>query len=424
MKPSFRLSVYLSALTLCIFGTNVGTAQPTVTTTGSPWAVDSPLTLTACSGPKTFQVTFYASNSPSTVYNNPIATVTKPPGEPASYNWTPTKEGEFYLGAETNGGQTYCGPNPGPVVTQWILAAPSYFGFYNSSAPFFTPNDVTSAISGFANTVWISCYTPADCNTRLQTAQTYKMHAVVESFAPSTLQLPPPGSSPAAVQTWLNSFTSNWQSYVSVFSPFVSNKTIVAFFPYDEPIGGEWLAGNNASTTTSYLVSAGSVIKKSFPSAKVGMFFTGAETFTYLVHGQNVIPANFDWIGIDIYGCWYTCRDSSGTLSNSYTWYVQTLEANLSSSQEVILVPASAYNYGGTLAQFRANPPSDLYTQVSYSQNILDLAGTDSHVIGTFGFTYQTFYPPGGGVWVGASDQSMTGMLNIFKEFGQNVEKR
>jgi hypothetical protein len=420
MKLSRCLSSCLSALILYVCGAGISLAQPTVTTTASPWRVGTPLTLSACGGPKTFQVSFYVGTTPSNVFaGNPIATVNKPPGTPATYNWTPTQEGEFYLGAETNGGQTYCGPNPGLVTTQWILAAPSYFGFYDSSDSFGDP-DETPATSSFANTTWISCTSPADCHNRLQEAQNYNMHAVVEDF--SSPGLPAPGSSSTTVQNWLTSYTSNWQSYTSVFSPYVANGTIAAFFPYDEPFGVGWSSGNNASTTTTYLASAGSVIKQSFPSAKVGTFFSGTLTFTYLTHGQNVIPSNFDWIGIDIYSCWYTC--SSNGLSEPYTWYVQTLEANLYSGQKVILLPASAYNYGGTLAQFHANPPSDIYTQVTYSQNILDLAGTDPHVIGVFGFLYQTINPNGPSVWVGTSDLDMGRMLAIFEEFGQDVEKR
>jgi len=78
------------------------------------------------------------------------------------------------------------------------------------------------------------------------------------------------------------------------------------------------------------------------------MVFTGANTFTYLVHGQNVIPSSYDWIGIDIYECWTGCQDTNKTLSESYSWYVQNLEANLYSGQKVILLPATAVYTPGT----------------------------------------------------------------------------
>lgn len=404
-------------MTLPIFGYGIAAAQLSIATNASPVAAGTPVTISVggC-GPKTAHITFYINGG--VVASN----VFKPAGGYATYTWTPSQDGSYALYA-TAQEIASCGSNPSPTLTQWILDAPSYFGFYDSSNPGWA--DVTSTISGFTNTAWISCYTPSDCNTRLQEAQNYKMHAVVETF--SSPSLPAPGSSSAAVQTWLNNFKTNWQSYASVFSPFVANGTLVAFWPYDEPIGGEWLAGNNASDTTSYLSSAATVIKQSFPSSKVGMFFTGAETFTYLVHGQNVIPSNFDWIGVDIYECWSTCKDSSGTLSYPYSWYVQNLESNLHSGQKVILAPATAVYTPGTYAQFEANPPSNLSTYVTQVQDILDLAGTDSHVIGVFGFLYQTYYQNGPNnpqVWVGCSDPRMTNMLNVVTEFGKNVEKR
>ena len=157
------------------------------------------------------------------------------------------------------------------------------------------------------------------------------------------------------------------------------------------------------------------------------MVFTGANTFTYLVHGQNVIPSSYDWIGIDIYECWTGCQDTNKTLSESYSWYVQNLEANLYSGQKVILLPATAVYTPGTYAQFETNPPSNLSQYVTIVQNILDLAGTDSHVVGVFGFLYQTYYQNGPNnpqVWVGCNDPRMASMLNVVTAFGKNVEKR
>lgn len=418
-----KLSSCLSALALCIFGTSIGAAQPTVTTTASPWPVNKPLILTACGGPKTFNVTFYVGTSPSNVFGTPLATVSKPPGEAASYTWTPTSEGTFYLGAETDG-QTYCGPNPGPITTQ-VIIGPPYYGFYDSSSPAFP--DVTSTITSFANTAWINCSSVSDCASRLQEAQAYNMHVVVDF--PSPCLLGSPNCPPITVATWETNWRNNWQSYVNTFMPYVNNGTIVAFYPYDEPFGGTWAAGNNASDTTSYLNFVAQTIKQTFSTTKVAMVFTGANTFTYLQHGQNVIPSSYDWIGIDLYECWSLCPNGGGgPITGSYTWFLQTLESHLYSGQRVILLPATAIYYGGTLAQFRALPSSNWSGYVSMVNNIFTLSETDNHVVGVFGFLYQNYYqggsPTSPQVWVGASDPSMAAMLTAVTNFGKNVEKR
>ena len=418
MKFSPRLLFCLSYLTLPIFGHGLATAQQPllISTNASPVAVGTPIIITVggC-GSQAANITLYADGGV-------IATnLLKPAGGFAKYTWTAPREGLYNLTATAQ--NFSCGPNPSPVFSQWVLEAPSYFGFYDSSSPGFP--DETPTISSFANTTWIGCSSPTDCNTRLQEAQTYKMHAVVAFASPG---LPVPGSSSTAVQTWLSLWKSNWQTYTSTFAPYVSNGTIAAFYPYDEPIGGEWSAGNKTSDTTSYLNSVATTIKQTFPSAKVAMVFTGANTFTYLVHGQNVIPSSYDWIGIDIYECWTVCQDANKTLSESYSWYVQNLEANLYSGQKVILLPATAVYTPGTYAQFEANPPlSDINTDAGIVQDILDLAGADNHVVGVFGFLYQTYYQNGSAnpkVWVGCSDPKMTSMLNVMTEFGKNVEKR
>jgi hypothetical protein len=304
MKLPSRLIFCLKLVVFLIPVLGVASAQITVRTVASPSGVGEPLVITAtCGGPHIAHINFYAGTSPSNVYSgSPIAqNIPTAPGS-ASYTWRPTQPGTYYLGA-TAAETQYCGSNPAPPVAQLIATAPSYFGFYDSNSPGagsgFT--DETPAISGFANTTWIGCSSPSACTTSLQEAQKYNMHAVVALAGPA---LPAPGSSSTAVQTWLTSWKSYWQSYTSAFSPYVANGTLVAFYPYDEPIGGEWSAGNLASDTTSYLNSVASVIKQTFPATKVAMVFTGANTFTYLAHGQNVIPSSYDWIGIDIYECW------------------------------------------------------------------------------------------------------------------------
>ena len=56
-------------------------------------------------------------------------------------------------------------------------------------------------------------------------------------------------------------------------------------------------------------------------------------------------------------------------------------------------------------------------------QDILNLGVTDTHIIGEFGFLYQTFHD-GADVWIGADDPSMTTMLEVLTDFGKDVMNR
>jgi hypothetical protein len=218
----------------------------------------------------------------------------------------------------------------------------------------------------------------------------------------------------------------------------VANGTIAAFYPYDEPFKKpypqEWTSGNQAGEITTELNYAGSVIHGSvtgvagFSGSKVATTLTSADTFTFFTHEQNIIPSNLDWIGIDIYECWSACTDSSGVLTETYPWYVSTLEANLSSNQSVILLPATALYYPGTYQQWQANEPASEWQPIVTSnaaivQDILNLGVTDTHIIGEFGFLYQTFYDTPD-VWIGADDPSMTTMLNVLTNFGKDIMNR
>jgi hypothetical protein len=326
-------------------------------------------------------------------------------------------------------------------IVHFTIGHPQFFGFYDSNAssldnPSFP--DETAATSAFANTVWIVCESPAACSTALQEAQKDNMHAIVAFFSSPALLAP--GYTSAQLQSWETSWNTNWKTYTSVFSPYVTNGTIAAFYPYDEPFTyqpsslNEWTSGNQAAETTAELNYAASVIHGSvtgvagFSGSKVATTLTSAETFTFFTHGQNIIPSNVDWIGIDIYECWTSCSDSSGNLTEPYSWYVSTLEANLYSGQRVMLLPATAIYYGGTYQQWQANVPASVWQpEVSSNafivQDILNLGVTDTHVIGEFGFLYQTYYD-GADVWIGADDPSMTTMLDVLTNYGINVMKR
>jgi hypothetical protein len=305
---------------------------------------------------------------------------------------------------------------------QWL----NYFGFFAGSSPGLP--DEMEATSTFANTIFITCFRPDECDARLQEAQHFNLHAVV-SFIPGGNQpynLPPPGSSTSTVQAWQTAFTNYWSSFTSVFSPYVANGTIAAFYPYDEPFGAEWSAGNNAMTTTSYLNTVASIIKNTFPNTKVAMVFTGTLTFTYLKNAENIIPQNYDWIGIDIYNCWTGCQDPQGQLNQNYSWYVQELEQNLYPNQKVILLPGTAIYVGESYTAFQGNQngwPGEVQLQTGYVQDILGIAATDSHVVGVFGFLYQALFVnaslSAGTTWIGADDPTMTPMMNALVNFGQ-----
>jgi len=210
----------------------------------------------------------------------------------------------------------------------------------------------------------------------------------------------------------------------------VTNGTIAAFYPYDEPFGYEWTSGNQAAETTAELNFVGGLIHKTFSGSKVATTLTGPDTFTYFTHGQNIIPSSFDWIGIDIYGCWSSCTDTRNVLTEPYTWYVSTLEANLSAGQKVMLLPGTSIFYGGTYAQWKANVTAAQWqpfvtSNASYVQDILNLSVTDyAHIVGDFGYQYQTYNVPNNTVWIGAIDPSMTSILDVLTNYGTNIMRR
>jgi hypothetical protein len=438
-KVTSSIVLFLSVAFAAVDGHTQGLAT---TVTPNPAASGVPLTIseTYCGGPKTLQISFYYGTSNQNPLKTLIGTVNKPAGGYASIQWTPPAPGTYYLEAVSSN-STYC-PATSGILTQVVGDAPQFFGFYDSNAssldnPSFP--DETAATSTFANTVWIACYSPAACSTALQEAQQDNMHAIVAFFNDPGLLAP--GYTAAQLQSWESSWTTNWKTYTSVFSPYVNNGTIAAFYPYDEPFTykpsslNEWTSGNQAAETTAELNYAASVIHgkiagvDGFSGSKVATTLTSAETFTFFTHNQNIIPSNVDWIGIDIYGCWSSCSDSSGSLTEPYSWYVSTLEAQLSSTQRVILLPGTAIYYGlGTYQYWQANvPASEWQPEVSSNaaivQDILNLGITDTHIIGEFGFVYQTLYGAAD-VWIGADDPSMTTMLNVLTKFGKDIMNR
>ena len=313
------------------------------------------------------------------------------------------------------------------TIAKYQGNAPTYFGFYDSDydPPF---PDETAATSTFANTVWIGCTTPAACSTALQEAQADHMYAIVAFFSPPALLAP--GYTAAAFKSWTNAWDANWNNYLSIFKTYSTNGTIAAFYPYDEPFASEWTSGNQAAATTAELNYAGSSIHGTISGSKVATTLTGANTFTYFTHGQNIIPLDLDWIGIDIYSCWSSCSDMNNVLTEPYTWYFSTLEANLSANQKIMLLPASSIYHNSTYQEWQADVPASEWQPIVTSnaaivQNILNLGVADyTHVIGEFGFMYQTWNVPGNQVWIGADDPSMTTMLNVLTNFGENIMNR
>jgi hypothetical protein len=426
-KMTSSLAIFFSVAFVAVDGHTQGLAT---TVTPNPAAARVPLTIneTYCGGPKTLQISFYYGTSAQNPLADLIGTVNKQAGQYASIEWTPSTPGTYYLEAVSSN-STDCAATSG-VLTQVVGEAPPFFGFYDSNAPNLDSPpfpDETAATSTFTNTVWIGCLTPAACSTALQEAQHYNLHAIVAFFSVPALLAP--GYTAAQLQSWETSWTANWNTYTSLFSTYVANGTIAAFYPYDEPFGSEWTSGNQAAETTAELNYAGGAIHKSFSGSKVATTLTGANTFTYFTHGQNIIPSDIDWIGIDVYECWTSCTDSSGVLNEPYSWYVSTLEANLSSTQRVLLLPATALYYNGTYQQWQANEPASKWQPIvssnaAIAQDILNLGVTDyTHIIGEFGFLYQTYYD-GNQVWIGADDPSMTTMLNVLTNFGDNIMNR
>jgi hypothetical protein len=318
------------------------------------------------------------------------------------------------------------------VDAQGIAQAPAYFGFYDSNSPGFP--DETVATSKIANTVWLGCVNPSACTSALQEARANHMYAIVAfdggSGRPGLL---PPGYTAAQLESWKTSWTAFWSKYLSTVGPYVANGTIAAFYPYDEPFSKEWTAGNQDSQTTGELDFAADVIHGTFKGSKVAMTLTGANTFTYLTHGQNILPSHFDWIGIDLYGCWRYCSDNDKVLTEPYTWYVSTLEKNLYRNQKLILLPGTAVFRRGPYEEFEAGYAAkpdpgwddEVRSQAQNVQNILSLSLTDhAHIVGEFGFLYQTYKVSQNAQWVGAADPTMKPMLNVVSAFGKNVMKR
>ena len=391
----------------------------------NPEASHVPMTIreTFCRGPRSLPISFYYGTDAGERPGHLIRTVKTKAGEYAAIQWTPGETGTYYLQAVSSD-HVDC-PERSSVLTQVVGKAPAYFGFYDSHSPDFP--DETAATSTFANTVWIGCYKPEDCSSALDEAEKEHMKAIVAFRDPDLL---PPGYTASQLESWKRSWIANWSKYVSTFGSYFLRHSIVAFFPYDEPFGSEWTKGNKAADTTAELNFVADVIHGTFKSSKVATTLTGPNTFTYFVHGQNILPARFDWIGIDIYGCWESCPDTQNVLIKPYTWYVSTLEANLYRNQKIILLPGTAIYYGGTYEQWQANVTASQWQPIvksnaHYVQNILNLSVTDyTHIVGDFGFLYQTYHVPNRTIWVGAVDPSMAAILKVLTDFGKNIMQR
>jgi hypothetical protein len=305
---------------------------------------------------------------------------------------------------------------------------PAYFGFYNSSTPGFP--DEMLATSSFANTTWLSCLTAAECTARLAEAKYFNMHAMVA--VPWPQGVAPTAPAGALEAAW----AANWATYTSLFAPYVADGTIVAFYPWDEPFSQVYPDTAGAAVRTGELNFIASTIKKSFPTAKVALVFTASLTFSFLVHNVNIIPANFDWIGIDIYQCFASCTNNdtvnpANNFTQPYQWYVTELEKYLTPNQRVMLLPGTAIYYGNTYAVFETLPPSAWQPYVTgYTadvQGILNIAAHDPRVVGVFGFLFQSYYDNGianPGFHVGANDPTMTTMMNALVSYGHSVVNR
>jgi hypothetical protein len=318
---------------------------------------------------------------------------------------------------------------PSQPLGSGAIRKPAYFGFYDSSNPGFP--DEALAVSSFANTVWLSCGDATTCASRLQEAKYLDMHAVVAIPFPAGFN--PSGAVPAFESAW----AAHWASFTSVYAPYVADGTIVAFYPWDEPFGQVYPNTAGAAVVTQKLDFIASTVKASFPTAKLAMVFTGSLTFSFLQHGENIIPSGFDWIGIDMYGCFAGCSytdktNAANDFTENYAWYVALLEKYLTPTQEVMLLPGTAVFYGGSATQFATLTASAWQPWVTSNtadvESILNIAEHDARVVGVFGFLYQTYYQSanltGPGVWVGANDPTMAPMLSTLTNFGRSVMGR
>lgn len=235
-----------------------------------------------------------------------------------------------------------------------------YFGYYASGA--------NSEVASHSNVYWI--LDGQGANTEAILAQLKKskedgLKAIVSLsgyFFQPDFNLKDPAE-----------YNQNWNTLAAQISTYVTDGTILAFYPLDEPYNKLEKNKKTKKQMRQMLETIGSTIKTTFPGSLVAVIF-GVDGNGF--SGQ--VPRNYDWIGFDVYDCWDNC------VGKSIPQIYEELKSNLTSAEQKIFLVPDAWKW--SLGQ---PSKSEVKKMITLFNKYVAFAKKKARIIGMFNFIYQ-----------------------------------
>lgn len=255
-----------------------------------------------------------------------------------------------------------------------------YFGFYANAINGLP--DVTAEIAPFSNISWIAG--DAGDITKIVEAKSLGLKVI---YGVQNVFL---NGDYALLTNKLDNanYLDKWNAVARDLQPFVSDGTIVAFYPLDEPYNLPKRNGRSIREVRDMLETIAATIKGTFPQVNLAVTFgRGLESATV------PLPRNFDWFGFDAYDCWDSCPPSNLSAPE----LLDRLQSLLPShNSKLFLVPDTWKSTAG------APNSTQVSNMITLFNKFLNLAQNRNRVIGIFNFIYQDTYDKKGHVFPGA----------------------
>jgi hypothetical protein len=124
--------------------------------------------------------------------------------------------------------------------------------------------------------------------------------------------------------------------------------SVVAFYPLDEPLG-KFLRGRyTRSSWRDALARVNDMIAAEFPGIPRAVIFSGDDLFPANFH-PNFFPTNYDWVGLDYYGCFDNCGGAS--IPELFDNLRSVYRPHRTSTQLIAVPDAHLASYSGSVAE-------------------------------------------------------------------------
>jgi len=281
-----------------------------------------------------------------------------------------------------------------------------YFGYFGDGEA------AADSYKDYANVVWLysNQYNTGICGVSPGNDITCQIEAAVAHGQKVILRLgtylffdnKPAGYSTLCdhqiVQSCINDYTENWNSYKQYIKPYVDNGSIIALYVFDEPVlyygDPDLVARGVYDTMYEKLDTVTKLIKKDFPNLPLATTLLPSDvmklTFENIPpqvqksNGEYIssfqeplsIPSGFDWLGFDCYSDWNNCYHSGVSITQLH----DALKGKISSTQKLFLVP-DGFQYVDENNNYLYGGINSLLGRID---NYYQLAKNDSAVVAVF----------------------------------------